>query len=156
MIRLMNQELDRILDRHDVVGLVRVDVVDHRGQSGGFSGAGGPSHQDQPALLERNPLQDLGQNQLADRHHLERNHPQHRARRSPLLEHVDPEPSQARHAIGEVDLVGALEPLLLEIVHDPEHHSGDFLGRQSLPIFQGNQRAVDPEDRRKPGFEVDV
>ena len=61
------QELDRVLDRDDVDPAVLVDVVDHRGERGRFARAGHAGHQHQPAGLERDLLEHLGQMQLPDR-----------------------------------------------------------------------------------------
>ena len=46
-------ELDRILDRDDVVLAVLVGVVDHRGQRGGLAGAGRPGDQHQALVQHR-------------------------------------------------------------------------------------------------------
>ncbi len=45
------QELDRVLDRDDVLGHRPVHVVDHRRERGRLAGAGGAGEQDDPALL---------------------------------------------------------------------------------------------------------
>ena len=68
----------------------------------------------------------------------------------------DAKPTQAGHPVGEVDLVGGLELVLLELVHDPERHAGDLFGGKPLPILQRHQAAVDSEHRRKTGLQVDV
>ena len=45
------QELDRVLDRDDVLGHRRVDVVDHRRERRRLARAGRAGQQDDPALL---------------------------------------------------------------------------------------------------------
>ena len=56
-------ELDWILDGEDVTLEVVVDVVDHRGQGGGLTGAGRSGDQDQALLL----VADIAQNLAEDR-----------------------------------------------------------------------------------------
>jgi hypothetical protein len=124
-----DEELDGILDRHDVASLVGVDVVDHGGERGALAGAGGPGDEDEPALLAGDLLQNLGEQQLVDGGDLERNDAEDHPDGAPLLEDVDAEPAQPRNAVGEVQLVLRLELLLLVVVHDPERHPRDLLGR---------------------------
>ena len=61
------QELDRVLDRHDVRGARRVDVVDHRRQRRALAGAGRAGDEHQAALLVGDLLQHRRQRQLVDR-----------------------------------------------------------------------------------------
>src|SRR5690606_3660900 len=42
------QEFDRVLDSEDMAFNIRVEMVDHGRQRGGFARAGGPGHQHQP------------------------------------------------------------------------------------------------------------
>src|SRR5712692_9985168 len=151
-----NEKLDRVLDGHDVVGLVRVDVVDHRGERGGLSRAGRSRHQNQPALVEGDLLQHQGEQQLPDGQDLDRDHSEDRADRPALLEQVDAKPAQPRHAISQVHLVGSFELVLLELVHDAEGHARDFLRRKTLAVLQRNQRTIDAEHRREARLEMDI
>ena len=151
-----DEELDRILDGHDVAGLVRVDVIDHRRQRGRLSRTGRTRHQDETALLSRDLLQHLGQQELLDAHDLEGNDAQHHADGAALLEDVDAEAPEARHAVRQVELVLRLELFLLVVVHDAERHPRDLLGRQPARVLQRNQRSVDAKHRRQAGLEVDI
>ena len=45
------EDLDRILDRHDVRAARAVDAVEHRRERGRLAGAGGPGDEDEPALF---------------------------------------------------------------------------------------------------------
>ena len=47
---VLENELDRVLQRKDMAGLALVAIVDHRRQGGGLARAGCPHHQDQAAL----------------------------------------------------------------------------------------------------------
>ena len=49
--RVVVQDLDRVLDRDDVLPARAVDVADHRGERGRLPGAGGAGDEDQPAVL---------------------------------------------------------------------------------------------------------
>src|SRR5204863_9374605 len=51
------QELDRILDREDVLLAVLVDHVDHRGQGRRLAGAGRSGDEDEAARLARELLE---------------------------------------------------------------------------------------------------
>ena len=151
-----DQELDRVLDGHDVAGLVAVDVIDHRRERGALAGAGGAGDQDEPALLRGDLLQHLGQEQLLDGGDLERDDAEHDADGPALLEDIDAKAAQPGNAVGEVELVLRLELLLLVVVHDPERHPRDLLRGKAAGVLEGDQRAVDAEHRRESRLEVDV
>jgi hypothetical protein len=55
------QDLDRVLDRDDVLAARSVDVVDHRGERGRLARAGGAGHEHEPAMLFGQPLDALRQ-----------------------------------------------------------------------------------------------
>ena len=61
------QELDRILDRDYVLGVIGVDVVDHGRQGRRLARPGRAGHEDQPALLVRERADHLRQHQLLQR-----------------------------------------------------------------------------------------
>src|SRR4029453_623303 len=48
---VLMEDLDRILDRDDVLAARLVDVVDDRGERGGLSGAGRAGHEHEAAVL---------------------------------------------------------------------------------------------------------
>ena len=51
-------EFDGVLDGDDNAGAVLRDALDHRGQGGGFAGAGDPGYQHEPAAELANFLDD--------------------------------------------------------------------------------------------------
>jgi len=53
-------ELDRILDRHDVIVALAVDLVDHGGERRRLAGPGRPGHQNEPLGSVGELLDDLG------------------------------------------------------------------------------------------------
>ena len=91
----------------------RVDVVDHRRERGALAAAGRAGDEDQAALFLRDPLQDRRQPELVDRLDPRRDDAQHEADGAALLEDVAAEAPEARHAVGEVDLLGRAELLAL-------------------------------------------
>ncbi len=82
------QDLDRVLDRHDVDRLRLVDVLDHRGERRGLAGAGRAGDQDQAAVLLGELADGVGQAHLLERRPAEAQPAEHHAGRSALVEHV--------------------------------------------------------------------
>ena len=60
------QELDRVLDRHDVLAGLGVDLVDDRGERGRFARPGGPGDEHEPARLGRQLGEDRRQPELVE------------------------------------------------------------------------------------------
>jgi len=67
------KELDRVLDRHDVLSAVRVDVVDHRRERGRLAGAGRTGDDDEALVEVAELLQRLGQVERGERDDLRGN-----------------------------------------------------------------------------------
>ena len=150
------EELDRVLDRHDVLVALRVDVVDHRRERRRFSRAGRPGAEDESALLVADLLEDRRQEQLADRQDAGRDDAQHEADRAPLLEDVASEASEVRHGVGDVDLEVVLELLLLPSGHDGERHRDRVFLHEPPHVRHRREHSVDPEDRERAHLEVEV
>ena len=66
-------ELDRILDRDDVLGEVRIDVVDHRRERSGLAAAGRAGDDDEALIEMAEFLQRLGQLEIVEGKNLRRN-----------------------------------------------------------------------------------
>jgi hypothetical protein len=149
------EHLDGVLDRHDVDGVVGVDVVDHGRQGGGLARPGRPGDQHQAAGLLGQAGDHRGQAQLADGHRPLLDPAQHHPDRAALAEGVDPEPAHPGPGVGEVGLVGLVE-LLVQIGTDqvPEQLLG-HVGGEVGPV-QDDQPAVDPHARRRPDLQVQV
>ena len=97
-------ELDRILDRDDVLVVRLVDQVDDRRQRGRLAGAGRPSDQHQAAAQVRQASRPRPAVQLVERRDLFRDHAEHRRAAARLDEVVAAEAADAVHAVGEVEL----------------------------------------------------
>src|SRR5262249_36960751 len=116
------QIFDRVLDGDDVLGAQGVDAVNHGGERGGLTGAGGAGGENQPALLFANLGEDAGQFEFFNRANLSGDDAQHHADVAALLEDVDAEAAEAGHAVGHVELGGLFEFLLLPVGHHAEGH----------------------------------
>ena len=98
-------ELDRILDRDDVILARLVDVVDHRAQRRRLARAGRAGDEHQP-LVQLAQLQDVRrQAELLGGQDLRRDDAEHRARALAIGEDVRAEPRQAGDLVGEVGVV---------------------------------------------------
>jgi len=150
------EELDGILDRHDVLGAGGVDVVDHGREGSRFTGTGGAGHQHHPAALGRDLLEDRGQQQLLRREDPDGDHTQDEAYRAPLLEDVATKSAEPRHRVRHVDLEAVLELLLLAGAHDAEGHGDAVFLHQPLLIGQGDQLAADSDHGVAPDLQVKI
>ena len=128
------QELDRVLDRDDVLVHRPVHVVDHRRERGRLAGAGGAGEQDDPALLLGEPGDDRRQQQLVDGLDVHRDGAHHHRDVAALAERVDAEAGEALELVGEVDLVLGLELLqLVRVVEDLAQDALGVLGLERAP-----------------------
>jgi len=150
------EELDRVLDRHDVLGAGRVDVVDHRRERRRLPRAGRPGHQDQAASLLADLLENRREEQLAGRQDPGGNDAADEADRAALLEDVAAEAPEAGHRVGDVDLEVVLEFFLLAGGHDRERHGDGVFLHEPLHIHQRDQLAVHPDDRVRTDFQMQV
>ena len=89
-------ELDRILDREDVVGAVAVDLVDHRGERRRLTGAGRAGDEDEAARLHRELGERGRQAELLERLQLLGDDAEGGAERLALEVDVDAEAREAR------------------------------------------------------------
>ena len=90
------EELDRVLDRHDVLVARLVDLVDHRGERRRLARAGRARDEHDAARLARELADDRRQAELLDRHRLGGDQAERRADRAALEVRVDAEAGVAR------------------------------------------------------------
>ena len=150
------QELDRVLDGHDVAGPFLVDDVDHAGERGRLARARRAGHHDEPAREPGEIRDDPGQTQLFQPLDLERDEPERRAERIPLLVDVHTEPRLTGQRVGHVQLELLLEPLAQLLRQDRVDHALQRPGRQRRVLLQPLQLAVHAHDGRGPHREVEV
>ena len=108
-------ELDRILDREDVVLPLLVDLVDHRRQRRRLAAAGRAGDEDEAARPFGQRRQHRREAQLVERADLFRDQPVDRADRAALVEHVAAEAREPLDAEREIEFERLLEPLLLRV-----------------------------------------
>ena len=112
------QELDRVLDRQDVVLVLAVDHVDHRRQGRRLARAGRAGDQDEAARFGAELAQHLRHPERVERGDVLRHQAEGGADRAALEEAVDAEAGDAGDRVGEVELFGVLEAFALVVVED--------------------------------------
>ncbi len=103
------QDLDRILDRDDVLPARLVDVADDRRERRRLAGAGGAGDEDEPAVLLGEALDAAGQVEAREVGHLARDDAEGERDVAALPEGVDAEARQAGNLVGGVELARLLE-----------------------------------------------
>ena len=142
------QELDRVLDRQDVVGRGLVAVVEHRRERGRLARARGADHQHQAALDHDQVFHDHRQAEFLERGHVGRDVAQHHRGVAALMEDRDAEAAEARLGDREVDLELLLEVIDLFLVHQAVGGLPHLVGGQHL-LVDRDDLALDLDlDRR--------
>ena len=152
------QDLDRILDRDDVLVPRPVDVVDHRGERRRLTGAGRTRHEHEPAVLVGEPLHPRREAQLLHRRNLLGDDAEGERDVAALAEAVDAEARQVGALVGDVEIAALLElrvPLRLHLRDALEVSVQVVLG-QVRRILHRPERTVAPQHRRAAEFQVDV
>ena len=120
------QELDRVLDREDVLVPGVVDVVEQRGERRRLAGAGRAGDEHEAARLVRELVEASRDAELLERLDLVRDQPEGGADGRALKVGVDAEAREAGNRVGEVDLPARLEGLLLLGREDPVDERPDL------------------------------
>ena len=149
-------DLDRVLDRHDVAGLVLVVVVDQGGERRRLARARRARHQEQALALDDDVLHRRRQTELLDRADVRRDDADDRRHGVVRVEEVDAEARQARHGEARVDLQALLELALLVGGEHRVHQLDHRLVRQGRAAGHRHDAAVDHEHRRQVGLDVHV
>ena len=152
------EDLDRILDRDDVLAPRPVDVVEHRGERRRLAGAGRAGDEDEAAPLLGEPRHARRQAELREVRDLARDDAERERRRAALAEAVDAEPRQRGVREGDVEVAGLVEevaPLRRDLRHLVEHVLEVGLGQRGRALHL-LEVTVESEDRRLPELEVDV
>jgi hypothetical protein len=151
------QDLDRVLDRDDVLPTRAVDVVDDRRERGRFPGAGRAGDEDESAPLFGEPPHARREAQLVEGRHLVGNRAEGERRCAALPEPVDAKAREAFGRIGEVELPRHLE--LTEAAGDARCdgvEDGLEVARGERWRVEALDRAVAPDDRRLAELQVHV
>ena len=148
-------ELDRVLDREDVVRLLAVDLVDHRRERRRLAGAGRPGDEDEAARPHRELAQRRRQPELLERPKLLRNVPERGRERIALEVDVHAKAREAGNAVREVELPVHLELLLLLGGEDAIEEAARVVGHDLVAV-ERRQIAVHAHARRRTGNEVQI
>lgn len=98
----------------------------------------------------------LGQVQLLQSANLGGHDTENHADVAALLENVHTKPSQARHAIGQVQLGALFELLFLPVRHYAEGHVQHLFRCNAAELIQGEQLSVDPQVGEVAYFYMEV
>ena len=143
---VLEDEFDRVFQRQDVAGLLLVAQVQHRRQRGRLARAGGADHQDQPALLHDDFLEDVGQAEGGEGRHAAGDEAHHHRGRAFLAEGADAERAHALQRVSGVQL-----PLVLVFL---DLALGQHLVEQRLHRVRVQDGLVD-RDRHAVDLDVD-
>jgi hypothetical protein len=149
-------ELDRVLDREDVLGALAVDLVDQRGKGGRLTRAGRARHEHEAAGLVGERVEARRDPELLERLDLGRNQAEGRAERLALPVDVHAEAREAGNGVREVDLAVDLEILLLLGREDPVEELLRRLGRQRLDVLQRLQVPAHADHRVRAHRDVQI
>jgi hypothetical protein len=150
------QELDRVLDREDVLLAALVDLVDHRRQGGRLARAGGTRHQHEAARLLDEVVYRRRQPQLVDALDLGRDEAEGGPDRRALHVSVDSEAAVRGHRVREVDLPVLLQPLALVVRQDPVDQVPRVLRGERPVALERAELTADAYHRRGPDGHVQV
>ena len=150
------QELDRILDREDVVVPRAVDLVDHRRERRRLAGAGRAGHEHEAARLLRELVQRRRQSELLERLDLVRDQTERGAQRLALEEDVDAEAGDARDRVREVELAVDLQPLLLLAREDAVEQVTRLVRAQRRHAVEALQVTAQTHDGRRADRDVQI
>ena len=150
------QELDRVLDGHDVTGALAVHDVDHGRQGGRLARPGRSRDDHEPAREPRQIGGDRRQTEVLEVLDLERDHPEDRADRVALHVDVDTEPSPSGQGVRHVELELLLEALAHLLGQDRVDHALQRTGRERGVLTQALELAVYAHRRRRARGQVQV
>ena len=149
-------ELDRILNREDVVRACAIDLVDHRGESRRLAGTSRPGDEDEAARVLGEAVHDVREVQLLERLDLLRDEAEGRSDRLALVVDVDAEARDSRHRVGEVELALQLEVLLLLAREDPVEERTRVIRGERLEAFGPRNVPSHTECRRTSDRDMQV
>ena len=152
------QDLDRVLDRDDVLLPVAVHVVDHRRERRRLSRAGRAGDEDEAAVLLGELLDARRQVELLEARHGLRDDAEGERGRAALPVGVDAEAREVAVLVRDVEVAGVVEVLELlgRAAADDLEHRGERRVVERRHVRHRVQVAVEPADRRLADLQVDV
>jgi hypothetical protein len=150
------QELDRVLDGHDVVVASSVDLVDHGRESRRLTGARGTGYEDEAARFLRKLVELRRQPEILERLQLGGNHAEGTAETLALEIDVDAKAREAWDRVGDVDLAVDLQVFLLLGREDAVKQPLGVVSREARELLEPLEAAVQADDRMRADREVQV
>ena len=150
------QELDRVLDGHDVVVARAVDLVDHGCERRRLTGARRARDEDEAARLLRKLVELRRQPEILERLQLGGDHAEGRAEALALEIDVDAEAREARDRVRDVDLAVDLQVLLLLGREDAVEQPLGVVSGEARELVQPLEAAVQADDRVRSDRDVQV
>jgi hypothetical protein len=149
-------ELDRVLDRDDVLVARLVDLVDHRRERRRLARAGGAGDEHESTRAPRQLVHDGRQSELVDRDELAGNQAERGRDRAALEVRVDAEPRAAGDGVGEIELQIGLQPASLVGREDRVDELPRVLGRELRVALEGAQPSALAQHRRHAGRQMQI
>jgi hypothetical protein len=152
------ENLDRVLDRDDVLMARAVDVVEHRRERRRLARAGRAGAEHKAAVLLGEPPHPRRQLERLEARHVAGNDPERKRDVAALAKGVDPEPRQALRRVRDVEvaaLVEGLQPLGRDEGHRLEGGEQVLLA-QRRALLERRDHAVATQHRRLVQLQVDV
>ena len=150
------EELDRVLDGHDVLFARLVDRVDHGRQRGGLARARRARDEHHAARLLGEVVHGGRQPEVVDGDDVGGDQAEGGADGRALEVGVDAEARVAGDRVGEVDLPVGLEPLALVVGEDRVDDLARVGRRQARIALHAHEAAADADHRRSAGGDVQV
>src|SRR3989449_3063189 len=147
------QELDRILERDDVLVLRLVDVVHHGRHGRALPRARHSRHENHPALGRGDAREDRRQLEGIERRYVERDHAHHDHERGTLPQDVHAEPPDAGHAPGTVVIAQPVDTRAVFVAGNQVLRDRLGLLRRQAMLREGYELPVDPGPEHIPGLE---
>src|SRR5579872_2597591 len=149
------QKFDRVLDGDHVLVTLAIDLVEHGGEGGGFTGTGGTGDEDEAARFVAKGSDDIGQAELIESLYLPGNRAEHSGDRASLMEDVATETSETFQTEGEVELEIFLKAMLLNVCEHAVSERLGVRGRKGWHIERA-QLAMHAHARSAVGGEMEV
>ncbi len=120
-------EFDGVFNRQYVFVFVVVDVVDHGGKGGGFTGARRPGYQHQSTRHSADIAKHIAHAQFFHGQHFGRNGTEHRASAAVLVKGVNAKARYAGHFKRKVGFQKFFVVLTLAVIHNVVNKAVDLL-----------------------------
>ena len=150
-------ELDRVLDRDDVVAARAIDVIDHRAQRRRLARPGRPGDEHQPLVQVAQVEHRRREAELLGRQDLRRDDAEDGAGSLAIEEQVGAEAGESLDLVGEVGVVAARELVLVRLRNDGIEERDHFRRRDRPGVgLERLDLAVLADERRHVRRQVEV